>query len=411
LLVRKLWSSPSLRSSFLFGLGGILFAVANILMARVLPEDEYGLVALVYALIQISLVVGPAGVDSVVIRRRLEPEPGTLWRVTRTSALTAVGMTLVGALLYPLSPVLLAMLAVGTVAGGINAVAAAHYQNRQRFTTAVAVVQNQNGVLLLGAALCLMLDVRRSWLACALLAAGYVISAAVGWSSLLARRGPEASRKESWFSWREGLFLVGVLAVDLLLVQMERVLIPRVLTLGHLATYAILAALVGSPYRVLQLGVRYTILPRIKAARTVAERRNLLRKEGLLAVAVVAGGSAAVWLVTPLMVRWFLAGKYDLAPALILAAIISGALRVASELCTSITTALGGNRQLGLLNAASAGAVVLAIVAATVGARWGIAGVIYGVCLGWLARIIAAIALAIPHLRLPAVHGPAGDRP
>jgi hypothetical protein len=60
--------------------------------------------------------------------------------------------------------------------------------------------------------------------------------------------------------------------------------------------------------------------------------------------------------------------------------------------------ALGSTTQLGLLNASSWGAIAIAVAAATVGARWGLAGVIYGVGLGWLTHAIAAACLALPHL-------------
>jgi hypothetical protein len=47
--------------------------------------------------------------------------------------------------------------------------------------------------------------------------------------------------------------------------------------------------------------------------------------------------------------------------------------------------------------------VGIAVVAAIVGARWGLAGVIYGVALGWLVRAITAMYPIIKHLRVPDV--------
>jgi Na+-driven multidrug efflux pump len=46
--------------------------------------------------------------------------------------------------------------------------------------------------------------------------------------------------------------------------------------------------------------------------------------------------------------------------------------------------------------------VALAIPAAVFGAQWGLAGVIYGVGLGWLARAVTALLITLRHLRLPA---------
>ena len=52
-----------------------------------------------------------------------------------------------------------------------------------------------------------------------------------------------------------------------------------------------------------------------------------------------------------------------------------------------------------LLGWASVG---LAIPAAVFGARWGLAGVIYGVGFGWLLRALTALYVTLRHLKLPA---------
>jgi hypothetical protein len=45
--------------------------------------------------------------------------------------------------------------------------------------------------------------------------------------------------------------------------------------------------------------------------------------------------------------------------------------------------------------------VVVAVLGAVVGARWGLPGVIYGVGLGWVMRASVGMFLAARHLRLP----------
>jgi hypothetical protein len=45
----------------------------------------------------------------------------------------------------------------------------------------------------------------------------------------------------------------------------------------------------------------------------------------------------------------------------------------------------------------------IAVVAAVVGARWGLTGVIYGVAFGWLVRAITAFYPILKHLRVPEV--------
>ena len=51
--------------------------------------------------------------------------------------------------------------------------------------------------------------------------------------------------------------------------------------------------------------------------------------------------------------------------------------------------------------------VGIALAAAAVGARWGLAGVIYGVALGWMVRSATTLLVAVRHLRLPAAEASA----
>jgi Na+-driven multidrug efflux pump len=41
------------------------------------------------------------------------------------------------------------------------------------------------------------------------------------------------------------------------------------------------------------------------------------------------------------------------------------------------------------------------VIAAVVGAHWGLAGVIYGVAVGWMVRSVSAFYMVARHLRLP----------
>ena len=117
---------------------------------------------------------------------------------------------------------------------------------------------------------------------------------------------------------------------------------------------------------------------------------------------VVLLGSAAIWIVTPLIERWFLAGKYHLAGSLVLATLVSGIAKVANAFARAAAAALASTRELALVNLVGWASVAIAVLAATIGARWGLAGVIYGVAVGWVMRSAAATWVAARHLRLPA---------
>ena len=45
--------------------------------------------------------------------------------------------------------------------------------------------------------------------------------------------------------------------------------------------------------------------------------------------------------------------------------------------------------------------VTLAVVASILGARWGLAGVMYGVAFGWFTRALTAFYLTLRYLKLP----------
>jgi O-antigen/teichoic acid export membrane protein len=158
---------------------------------------------------------------------------------------------------------------------------------------------------------------------------------------------------------------------------------------------------VGSLYRVLQQGVGYSLLPRLRAASGVAEQRRLLAHEARMVSAIALLGAAFIWVITPPVERYLLAGKYHLAPSLIVAAIVAGVTKILNAFSRATVSALASPRELALFNYLGWASVALAIAAGLAGGAWGLAGVIYGVALGWLVRAVAAFYVTARHLRLP----------
>jgi O-antigen/teichoic acid export membrane protein len=398
--VRRLWRSPTIRSAGVYGASGAAFAVANLILARVLPPAEYALLTLIVALVNVGLALAPAGIDGIVNRRHLEAGPSLLGRVLFATTATGAVFALVGAGAYHTSAGLTAMIFVSTAAGGALMVAAAKFQSEQRFGRSLALLQSPNLVILLAALITVAAGVREAWLALLIMTLGWFPPALWGWGVLFRERGAEPEPSGE-FPWREGLSLAGVQATGLILVQLERLVLPHVLPLHDLATYGVLGAIAGSLFRVLQMSVGYTLFPRLRAAKDVRERRRLIAKEAQLVGAIVVLGSAAIWLVTPAIERLFLGGRYHLAGSLVLAAVVSGVAKVFGAFTKSTASALATTRELSTLNALGWVSVAIGLVAAVVGARWGLAGVIYGVALGWMMRAVAAFYFAARHLRLP----------
>ena len=398
--MRALWRSPTIRSAAVYGAAGVGFAAANLILARVLRPAEYALVTLVVALVNVGYALAPVGIDGIVNRRRLEAGPLLLRQVLLATAATGTVFALAGALAYRTSPGLTAMIFVSTTVGGTLMVAAAKFQSEQRFGPSLALYQSPNLVILLAALVTVAVGVRDAWLALLIMTLGWFPGAIWGWSILFRERHAKGDRSGE-LPWREAFSFAGVQATGLVLIQLERLVLPHVLPLRDLATYGVLAAIAGSLFRVLQMSVGYTLFPRLRATTDVRQRRVLVAREARLVGAVVLLGSAAIWVVTPLVERWFLAGKYHLAGSLVLAAVVSGVAKVLNAFAKATASALATPRELSIVNVLGWISLGLGLVAGVLGARWGLAGVIYGVTLGWIARSASASYVVARHLRLP----------
>ena len=377
-----------------FGLGGVGFALGNLLLARALPPAQFGVFTLFLALVQIGAPLAPIGLQAQVNRR-----PGGMISPDRALLPSSVVAVLTGVFAwsqYRLDGMLVAALIVSVAAGGASHVASAVFQSRLRFGMALGLSQGLAVALLAMGTLAVLaggLDVRSL---AVVVAAYYVSSSTVGWG-ILARERPRGSG-ETHSLW-EGLSLLGITAAALILMQMERLLTPRLLTVEDLATFAVVATLVGSPLRMLQMGAGYTLLPRLSTAASPGQRRQLVRREAV-AVVLISGGAAVVVLVAaPWIAEWLLAGKYHLSATLMLAALASGAIKLADGFATTIVWALASPRQLAMLNWISWACAGVGMAGGWLGARWGLVGLMYGVILGWVCRGTVAGMLATGLLR------------
>jgi O-antigen/teichoic acid export membrane protein len=385
----------------IYGTSGLGFAAANLALARFLPTGEYALFTLVIALANLGYSLAPAGVDGIVNRRHLEAGPALLRRTLTASIPVGLIFVLIAELAYQMSPLMLLVLFVSTVAGGAMAVAAAQFQSERRYAVSLGLSQSPNLVLLVAAGAVIASRDREAWLPLVIAALGFLVAALCGWGVLFRERAAKPAR-ETWFPWTEAFSFAGLNAAGLVLIQLDRLIIPHVLPLSDLATYGVLAAIAGSLFRVLQMGVGYTLLPRLRAANSIPERRQLIAHEAKLVTAMVVAGSIAIWIVTPIIERWFLQGKYHLDATLLLAALVSGMAKIMNAFTKSTVTALATRAELSMVNVLGWASVGLAIPAALFGGRWGLAGVIYGVGLGWFLRALTALYVTLRHLKLPA---------
>jgi O-antigen/teichoic acid export membrane protein len=383
-----------------YAASGLGFAGANLILARVLPTVEYGLFTLVIAMVNLGHALGTGGIDGVVTRRHLDAGPELLRRSGVAALLVAIGLTIAAAAAYHLTIPMLFVVFVSTATGGVMMVASARFQSEQRFGISLGLMQSPNLVLIVAALVVVLSREMEAWLPLSIAAVGFVVAACIGWGLLLSEWKSRDQSRTS-FPWGEALSFAGLNAAGLLLVQLDRLVIPQVLTVHDLATYGVLAAIAGSLFRVLSMGVGYTLVPRLRDAPGVHQRRALVAHEAKLVGVLMAAGAAFIWFVTPLVENWFLAGKYHLTASLVLATLVSGVAKIANSFTKSVVSALGTSAELSLVNLLGWAVVALAIPAAIIGARWGLVGVMYGVAVGWALNASTALYFALRHLRLP----------
>jgi O-antigen/teichoic acid export membrane protein len=383
-----------------YALSGVGFTGSNLILARVLPTEQYAMFTLVIALGNLGYSVAPLGLDGVVTRRHLDADPGLLLQSGRAAFLVGLVFAAVGMISYGMAVPLAAMLLVSAATGGLMVVAGARLQSEQRFAHSLALGQSPNVVLLAAAFASVVTRIPGAWLPVLISTIGFVAAAAYGWSLLLREHAGRPAGITA-FSWAEALAFAGLNASGLLLIQLERLVLPHVRPLADLALYGVLGAIAGSVYRVMQMGVGFSLLPRLRAATTVVDRRRLIFHEARLVGAMVLVGSAAIWIGAPLLERWVLAGKYHLGASLLLAAIVSGIAKIANSFAKATASALAEPRELSLVNVLGWVSVGVALAGAYVGAHWGLAGVIYGVAIGWALRAVVTIGLVARHLRMP----------
>ena len=375
--------------------GGV-FAVANLVLARQLSESQYALFTLLLAFMNLGAPLAAAGLDGVAVRGHLRFDRALFRRVAAASVLVALVLGAAAAT-YETGLEGAALVVVTSATGGLSVVAAAEFQRRQRFGFSLLLLQGPNLALLLAAGLAVALGTTSARLPLLVSGAGFVVFGWIGWALLLRERA--APGGPSRIPWGEAMSLAGSNGSAVLLGQIDRLLVPHLLPLEALATYGAISAVAGSLFRVLQRGVGYALLPRLRTAPTPRARRRLIATEAKIVGAVLLVGSLAIWAAIPIVEHWVLADKYRFSAGLVFAVIFVGLVRIVASVARAAATALCDGRELAALNWWGWGAIVVAVAAAAAGARWGLVGVTYGVGAGWLLRAVTTIWILPRHLR------------
>ncbi len=383
------------------GLGGFAFMLGNLALAGVLEPADFGRLALFEALTGIGVYLSPVGLDSLVVRRELRVGSSSLGRATGSSVLVAALVGGIAVTLFGFALPAVALLGGAVLAAALARMCAASEQAAVRLGRSQLLTQLPNVCFGTGGVLLAVIGISSWQSGAGVLVAGYVMSALLGVGLL--RRGwrPEASERLDPLAWRKALSFVGIMASILVLHHVERLVIPRFLGLEALATFAVVATVVGSPYRILQDGVGYSLMPRIRAERSVPVRRRLVRSElALIGPLGIAGGLALLMAARPLIDALY-GDKYEVGLAVVAAIIAVGIVRLCYAVASAVIRALGEARQLRWFNLLAWIGTVLAVGAAIAFSGFGLVGVICGAAVGWLIRLAAAVILARPAFAVP----------
>ncbi len=410
-MLKALYRSASLRTAAAMGVGGVGFSLGSLLFARLLPTEQYGLVSLFLGIVAVAGLTAPLGLDQVVARRGISLDAA--WRRTALGAcvLTALGAAAVAALVYHLSAALALDTALATLALGIAQCAGGHFQGQQHLRAAVWVVQLLNGALFLVAALDVGVGLNSASVVCLLVAAVAILGAAAIWRFVRRRQSVGDDLSKPWGLRWEAMSLLTVQACSAGFMQLERLLLGPIVGLHDLAVYSVLAALVSSPFRLLQAAVQFTLIPTLRGAGGARARRAKVGREASLVFITIAAGSVAIWVLAPPVARWMTAGRYALSHALIAATLVSGFLKVLSGFTTAVVVSCGEERRLRILSFVCWGSISVSVAGAFLTGPWGLVAVLYGISAGWLLRILFTGWLALPYLRQGRDSGPRAVQP
>jgi O-antigen/teichoic acid export membrane protein len=421
-MLRNLARSASIRAAFVLGAGGVAFTVCNLVLARMLPTEAYGVLTLVIGILSVASLAAPWGLDLVIARRGLTLGPGMRRAVVLTSLASGFATAAIAMLVYDLPLTLAAALFVATTAAGVIQGGVAHFQGQQKFGPGAWLLQLSNAALIPAAIASLAWSLTTAIAPSLLIAAAGLVGALWTWWLVVrgesrmpvaadARAVPDQGRMAPVVVsalWREAVSLVAITVASSVFLQLERLVLVPAIGVAALALFGVVAALVGSPFRMIQQAVLFTLIPGMRAANGLQARRALLRREMVLIICAVGLGSVVLWFLAPPLAHLFLGGRYELPEALMLAAIVSGLLKVFSAFATSVAVALGSDRDLRRVSATAWVSIGVSVAGAFIAAPWGLTGALYGISVGWLTRTLAAAWIAAPHL-MNAHGNPAGD--
>ena len=369
-------------------MSGLSFAVANLILASALTVDDYAIFALLVAIIMLTSSIGMGGADGIVNRHPVAPDPQLFGRVALTSTIAAIFAVFFAIEAYQVPATTAALLVPIIVAFAITRFCGAFLQSRHRLILSLLLFNSLNYLLLAVALLAVFTKLDDVALLILFATISQCIIAVV--AVILVRSQYNAVSSSYVYSWREALAYVFMASGLDMLVQLERLVTPRVLGLDDLAILGVLLAIVGPPFRLLYLSLGYGLLPALRTSKGKADRIALLVRHSVLALLMILPLWIVIWFATPLIQKTFLSDEYTMSGHLILAALVAGTIKGFSGIARASVTALASVKGMEIMGAIGWASIAFAVLAAWYGSQFGLVGVVYGVSVGWIIRLLAA---------------------
>ena len=326
-ILRRLMRQPTLRATAVFALSGLAFAVGNLLLARTMPIGAFGHFALAIALFNVFGLLAPLGLDQAMLRHRIDPGPKLLLFLSMSGLLMGgvVGMSF--AHFYGLNTLDGCALALVIAAGGVNAALVALARSRQFEAASLLLVTAASWVLLLVGTLSLIIPMKSPLPPLFLFALGNLFAAGYGWWVMgSSHRVPPEER--SPIPWSEAFSLLGIAAIGTAVLQLERLVIPLTIGIHALALFSVLASVAIFPFRLLTASAGFALVPKLRSAKSRAEKTHLIRHELLAVAALLVVSTICIVALAPFATTLLTGGQYEISIGLALAACFNGCGKV-----------------------------------------------------------------------------------
>jgi hypothetical protein len=333
------------------------------------------------------------GADGVVNRQSITPDSQLFGRVALSSVSIAGLGAFVAIYIYQIPTVLAALLVPTGMAFAMTRFCGAFLQSKLRLISSLLFANSLNYLLLAVALLALFAGLDKVRISFSVIALLQCVTA-VG--AVIFVRAQFKSQSSSYkYSWRESLAFIFMASSSVLLVQLERLITPRLLELEDLAILGVLLAIVGPPFRLIHLTFGYDLLPKLRKIKDKNARLALLSKHAGVALFSILPIWVVIWFGVPLIQRLFLSNEYAMSSKLILAALVAGTVKAFSGIAQASVTALSSIKGMEIMGAVGWVSVLCAVISAWYAAQFDLPGIVYGVAVGWAIRLVAAPVIVI----------------